>query len=74
MLVWVKGYGRDGAVLVSQPEEVWSHRDTHVYERADGSVAVEVPLWTVTESPSDLTASFEVTAEGTVTLEDVHVL
>ena len=74
MLVWVRRYGLDGAVLIEQPEEIWSHRLTHVGERADGSFWVELPLWTTTEAPSDLTADFEAAAGGRVELRDVHVL
>jgi hypothetical protein len=33
-----------------------------------------VPLWTTEESPSDLSAEFEIDPEGVVTLDDVRVL
>lgn len=74
LLAWVREYGESGAELVMQPEDVWTHAWTDYAERADGTAYGSVPLWTTKESPSDLSAAFEVAADGTVRLTDVHVL
>lgn len=74
LLTWVPAYGRSGAELVTQPDEIWNHQWTDYAEREDGSAYGSVPLWTTDESPSDLSAEFEVTPSGAVSLTDVHVL
>ena len=74
LLIWVENYGHGGARLIRQPEEIWSHVTSEVQHRSDGSAWGCVPLWTAEESPSDLTAEFEVGPSGTVTLTDVRVL
>ena len=74
LLTWVSAYGHSGTKLVAQPDEIWSHQWTNYAEREDGSAYGSVPLWTTDQSPSDLSAEFEVTPSGTVSLTDVHVL
>ena len=74
LLTWVRQYGESGAELVIQPEDVGTHACTDYAERADGTAYGSVPIWTTTESPSDLSAEFEIAADGTVQLTDVHVL
>ena len=74
LLVWVRNYGESGAELVTQPEAIWDHPLTDYLQRHDGAAAIVVPLWTVEESPSDLSAECEMTAAGVVELTDVHVL
>lgn len=73
-MTWVNDYGDVGAVLVTQPEAIWTHDGAHCVERSDGSSSVVLPLWTADESPSDLSAEFEITAGGSVEVTDVHVL
>ena len=74
MLTWVREYGTDGATLIEQPEDIWSHVQADYIVRDDGSVSVELPLWTTDEAPSDLTAQFDIAADGAARLHDVHVL
>jgi len=74
LLGWVRNYGESGAELVTQPEAIWDHPLTDYLQRDDGTAAIVVPLWTVEESPSDLSAECEMTAAGAVELTDVHVL
>ena len=74
LLTWVKEYGQSGTKLVAQPEEIWDHPRTDYQMRDDGSAYISVPLWTVDESPSDLTAECELDASGAATIVDVHVL
>ena len=74
LLVWVHDYGESGAELVAQPEAIWEHPQTDYLEREDGTAAIVVPLWTLEESPSDLSAELEVTEAGAVEITDVHVL
>lgn len=74
LLVWMRNYGASGADLVTQPEAMWDHPETDYLEREDGSASIVVPLWTVEESPSDLSAELEMTSAGAVELTDVHVL
>ena len=74
LLIWVQNYGRSGTSLVSQPESIWDHARTDFVVRSDGSSYGTAPLWTVDESPSDLTVEFEVTSEGAAAITDVHVL
>lgn len=73
LLTWVREYGESGAQLVAQPEDIWTHSRTDYVERADGTAYGSVPIWTTAESPSDLTAEFEIAADGSVHLTDVHV-
>ena len=61
------------AVLVDQPEDIWSHRQTWWSSGNGGWFVVDLPLWTEAQSPSDLTASFDVSPEGTATITNVHV-
>jgi hypothetical protein len=63
-----------GTKLVAQPDEIWSHQWTNYAEREDCSAYGSMPLWTTGQSPSDLSAEFEVTPFGTVSPTDVHVL
>lgn len=74
LLTWVDAYGTLGAVLVEQPDDVWTHPTSQIELRQDGTGWGVVPLWTIAESPSDLSAEFEVDAEGRVEIRDVHVL
>ena len=74
LLTWVRDYGDDGATLVPQPDAIWDHPGTDAVLTVDGSWALALPLWTTQESPSDLSAHVTVSADGTVTIEDVHVL
>lgn len=39
----------------------------------DGGWALDLPLWTTEESPSDLTVSITVALDGTVTIDDLRV-
>ena len=72
MLTWVHQYGRDGAVLIPQPEDIWTHPESHVGDTWDGRIWVEVPLWTTEEC--DLIAEIDIAVDGTAQLHDVHVL
>ena len=74
MLTWVDAYRASGAVLIEQPEDVWMHPASQVELRQDGTAWGVVPLWTTDEGPSDLSAEFEVDAQGRVEIRDVHVL
>jgi len=74
LLTWVRQYGESGAQLVVQPEDIWAHRWTDYAERPDGTAYGSIPIWTITESPSDLSAEFEIAADGRVELTNVHVL
>lgn len=74
MLVWVHDYGDDGAVLVPQPDEIWTHPWSDALLGVDGTWSIVVPLWTEDEAPSDLSAEVFVSADGTAILYDVHVL
>ena len=73
MLLWVRRYGPRGATLVPQPDEIFEHRFTDAIETVQGGWALDLPLWTTEESPSDLTASLTVAADGTVTIDDIRV-
>lgn len=70
----MRNYGASGAELVTQPEAIWDHPETDFLQRDDGTAAIVVPLWTVEEAPSDLSAELEMTSAGAVELTDVHVL
>jgi len=74
LMTWVATYGTSGARLVPQPEDVWTHPDSEVRVRPDGSAWGVVPLWTEQEAPSDLSAEFEVDEEGRAVIRDVRVL
>ena len=78
LFLWVREYGAEGARLVTQPDVIWDHSCTNVIPLLDGSGwAVELPLWTEDESPSDLTLSVVVQRQASglrVTIEDLHVL
>ncbi|GAA1479217.1 hypothetical protein GCM10009623_36630 [Nocardioides aestuarii] len=74
LLTWVENYGHGGAELIRQPEEIWSHPASELQHGSNGSAWGCVPLWTTEESPSDLTAEFEVSSTGKVALTDVRVL
>lgn len=52
----------------------WDHPQTEFLEDEDGAASIVVPLWTVEESPSDLSAELEMTAAGAVEVTDVHAL
>lgn len=74
LMTWVEAYGPSGARLVPQPDDVWTHPDTEVRVRSDGSAWGVVPLWTEQEGPSDLSAEFEVDDRGRVSLRDVRLM
>lgn len=74
MLYEVELYGEDGARLVVQPEEVWDHPDAAAGRTDAGGWWVVLPLWTLTECPSDLSAELDVDHAGGVTLASVHVM
>jgi hypothetical protein len=71
LMAWVTAYP---VQLVRQPDLIWSHAESEVIEREDGTVFGVLPLWTTDESPSDLSVEFEIDPHGTVTISDVHVL
>ena len=71
MLTWVTSYP---ARLVRQPDLIWSHADSEVIERDDGTAFGLVPLWTADETPSDLIMEFEIDRHGAATISDVRVL
>jgi len=73
-LEWVHAYGDHGATLVRQPDDVWDHPHADAVQTAAGGWHVVVPLWTTSESPSDLSAEVVVAADGSATLHNVHVL
>ena len=74
LMTWVREYGESGARLVPQPESIWDHPSTEFDARPDGSCFGVVPLWTSSESPSDLSAEFEIDIDGIARVTDVHVL
>jgi hypothetical protein len=74
LLTWVREYGEAGATLIAQPDDIWTHERTEVSRMTHGGWHVVLPLWTVDESPSDLSAEVEASADGAVRLLDVHVL
>lgn len=74
LLRWVHAYGAAGTALVAQPEAVWTHPRTQVDRADQGGWHLVLPLWTVDESPSDLSVEATVTPEGVVHLCDLHVL
>ena len=73
LLTWVARYG-SGSVLIEQPTEIWTHRESDAIRTEDGGWHVVLPPSTTTESPSDLSAEVRLDAGGTATIEDVHVL
>jgi hypothetical protein len=74
MLTWVQRYGNRGAVLVDQPDEIWTHPRSDVTEILAGGWHVVLPLWTTEEAPSDLSAEVLIDNQRHATLLDVHVL
>jgi hypothetical protein len=74
LMTWVNRYGRSGTSLIAQPEEIWTDERTDVVEADDGGWFLTLPLWTVDEAPSDLSAEVRVSAEGAAQITDVHVL
>jgi hypothetical protein len=74
LLTWDREYGESGAELVVQAGDAWTHAWTDYADRADGTAYGFWPLWPSPESPSDPSAEFEVAADGTVRVTDVHVL
>ena len=74
LLTWVQQYKGIGTALVTQPMEIWTHRDTEVTPTRDGGWHVVVPLWTSDESPSDLSAEVTVAPDGRARITSVHVL
>jgi hypothetical protein len=74
MLTWVQEYGKSGATLVDQPQEIWSHKLTSVVRTSDGGWHLALPLWTTDESPSDLCAEVVIRPNGAAFLGDVHAL
>jgi hypothetical protein len=60
LLTWVREYGESGAELVVQPDDIWTHRWTDYGERPNGTAYGALPIWTTRESPSDLSAEFEI--------------
>jgi hypothetical protein len=74
LLTWVREYGESGAELVVQPDDIWTHRWTDYSERPNGIAYGAVPIWTTTESPSDLSAEFEITPDGSAHLTDLQAL
>ncbi|WP_109775801.1 DUF7668 domain-containing protein [Quadrisphaera granulorum] len=73
MMEAVEEYGEDGTTLVIQPEEIWDYKDSSAVWMDSGGWWVDVPLWTVTECPSELRAELEVDPSGEVTLIQVRV-
>jgi hypothetical protein len=71
LMTWVTAYP---ATLVRQPDLIWSHGESEVVERDDGTAYGVLPLWTADESPSDLSVEIEIDAHGKVTLSDLRVL
>ncbi|MEH3075055.1 MAG: hypothetical protein PGN11_00005 [Quadrisphaera sp.] len=74
MLTWVREYGEDGATLVIQPEEIWDHPASTWGPVDAGGWWVTLPLWTVTECPSELSAELGIDISGKATLETVRVM
>jgi hypothetical protein len=74
LMTWVRRYGRDGAMLVRQPDAIWEHPRSTAVQTDEGGWHVVLPLWTTNESPSDLSAEVLVAADGTAVVHDVHVL
>lgn len=64
---WVREYP---ATLIPQPEAIWSHPLTEVQVRNDGTAWRVLPLWTMDEAPSDLSAELEIDEQGRVTIID----
>ena len=73
-MVWVNRYGRHGATLVRQPDDIWTHEWAESHQVPDGTWHVLLPVWTTDESPSDLTAEVHVGLDGQARLYDLHVL
>lgn len=73
-LTWVDRYRTHGDTLTESPDDIWTHPHARAGRTAAGGWWVDVPLWTTGEHSSDLTARFDVSAEGKVCLHDVHVM
>ncbi len=73
-LLWVRRYGKHGATLVRQPDDLWDHPNADAVRINDGGWHVVVPLWTTEEAPSDLSAEVLVGPDARATLHNVHVL
>jgi hypothetical protein len=73
-LIWVREYGADGAQLVPQPPEIWTHPYADAIRTDDGGWHVVLPLWTETERPSALSAEVIIDPRGSASIHDVHVL
>ena len=71
LMTWVAAFP---AELVRQPDLIWSHAESEVVERDDGTAFGVLPLWTADETPSGLSVEFEVNQHGEVTISGVHVL
>jgi hypothetical protein len=71
LLFWVERYP---ASLVAQPDAIWSHGDSEINFRDDGTAWGVLPLWTTDESPSDLSAEIEIAVDGLATITAVRVL
>lgn len=41
LLTWVRAYGTDGALLVRQPEDIWTHRDSEALDCPDTPRSIE---------------------------------
>jgi hypothetical protein len=74
LLTWVMDYGPEGAHLIPQPDEIWTHKSSDAGPMTGGGWWAVVPLWTSAESTSDLSAEVEVGAAGEARILDVHVL
>ena len=78
MMLWAHRYRPRGepdrsAILIDQPDEIFDHRYTSVIEMDHGGCALDLPLWTTEESPSDLTVSMTVDVDGAVRIDDLRV-
>jgi hypothetical protein len=65
-----------GRRLVPLPDEAWELVDLYAGP-AEGSFALDVPLWTIEEGRSDLTLTLSAERSGArfrVTIDDRHVL
>jgi hypothetical protein len=53
---------------------IWSHPESEIVERDDGTAFGVLPLWTTDESPNDLSVEFEIDSLGAVIFSDIRVL
>jgi hypothetical protein len=74
-LLWVREYP---AELVPLSADVWTHPEADSFAFDDGSGwAVVLPMWTTTESPSDLSLEMSVTKRGPgleFEINNIHVM